>query len=120
MPRRFLFEHKKQPLLPYELFLKRMLNSVYLSVSILVVTIGTGAVAFHSLEKQAWMDAFLNAVTIMSGLGLQGELHTAPGKLFTIVFALLSAFVFYSALAILFTPLLHRFLHHFHLDQDNK
>ena len=114
MSRRFIFEHKRQPLLPYALFLKRMLNSTVLSAVLLSMTISLGAVGYHLLEHQSWIDAALNAVTIMSGLGLEGKLETSAGKLFTMVFALLSAFAFYSTLAILFTPPLHRFLHHFH------
>ena len=116
MARRFIFEHKQQPILPFSQFLKRMLRSALLNLALLSVTLVLGTIAYHCLENQAWIDAFLNAVMIMAGLGLEGELRTFEGKLFTAIFALLSAFVFYSTLAILFTPLLHRFLHHFHLD----
>ena len=118
MARRFIFEHKKEPVLPHSQFLQRMLRCACMALLLLMLTIGTGTLAYHVFEGQAWIDAMLNAVMIMSGLGLEGELKTSAGKLFTAIFALLSAFAFYSTLAILFTPLLHRFLHHFHLGKE--
>lgn len=114
----FIFEHKRQPILPHSQFLKRMLRCALLAAALVSATIALGTIVYHSLENQTWIDASLNSVMIMSGLGLQNELQTFSGKLFTAVFALLSAIVFYSMLAILFTPPLHRFLHHFHLDKD--
>ena len=86
MSQRFLFEHKKQPLLAYPQFLKRMLTSVFFSTALLSTTIILGMGAYHYLEGQTWIDSLVNAVTIMSGLGLQSELKTFPGKLFTVFF----------------------------------
>ena len=117
MARRFIFEHKQQPLLPYSQFLKRMQRCAMVAASLMAVTVSFGTVAYHFIEKQAWVDAMLNSVLIMTGLGLINELKTVDGKLFTAFFALLSPIVFYSILGILFTPLLHRFLHNFHLDK---
>ena len=87
---------------------------------IVSITIFAGTLGYYYFEHQSWVDALVNAVMIMTGLGLQGNLQTDSGKFFTAVFALLSAVGFYSSLAILFTPLLHRFLHHFHLDKDDQ
>ena len=121
MTKKFMFEHKLEPILPHSQFLKRLLCCALVSLGLLTVTIGIGTVTYLVIEHQSWIDALLNAVMIMSGLGLQGALTTSAGKLFTSFFALISAFVFYTMLAILFTPLLHRFLHHFHIDdRDNK
>jgi hypothetical protein len=117
MARRFIFERKHQPLLSYSDFVKRMIRCSLWALSLLVGTLCLGSSGFHWIEKQLWVDAFLNAVFIMTGLGLIGELRTIDGKIFTIVFSLLSPVVFYSILTILFTPLLHRFLHSFHLDK---
>ena len=118
MAKRFLFESKGESLQPYPQFLRRILLCALLSLSLAAVTIATGAVAYHCLENLPWIDALLNSVLVMCGLGLTDALHTSAGKLFTSVFALMSAIVYYSMLAILFTPFLHRLLHHFHLDAD--
>lgn len=115
--RKFIFEHKNQPLLAYDQFLKRMLRCAIAAFFLLLVTLSFGTIGYYLFEHQTWIDALLNSVLVMTGLGLVNELKTIDGKLFTIVFSLLSPIVFYSILAILFTPLIHRFLHNFHLDK---
>ena len=57
-----------------------------------------------------------NMIMIMTGLGLVDTLHTPLAKIFTIFYAVITAIVFYMVLAILFAPLIHRFLHEFHLE----
>ena len=116
--RLFPFEHKNQPIAHGSQFAKRMLTCALIALSLVGVTVLLGTCVYHYVEGQVWIDAVLNSVLIMSGLGLQGEIKTFGGKAFTSVFALLSAFAFYSTLAILFSPVLHRFLHHFHLEAN--
>ena len=120
MARRFLFERKHEPLLSRQEFVKRMMMSILLAATLLSVTISSGTLGFHFLESQAWMDALLNAVMVMSGLGVDGGIHTFGGKWFAVVYVLVSAFIFYSSLALLFAPPLHRLLHHFHLDAEEN
>ena len=117
MARRFIMERKNEPLLSYSNFIKRMVRCTLCSAALMFTTISLGTIGFHFIEHQACIDAVLNSVLIMTGLGLIGNLNTVDGKLFTIFFSLLSPVVFYSVLAILFTPLIHRFLHNFHLDK---
>ena len=117
MARRFIFEHKNQPLLPYPKFLKRMMRCTLCASALLIATISLGTIGYYFTEHQACIDGMVNSVLVMTGVGLVGDLKTVDGKLFTIFFSLLSPIVFYSILAILFTPLLHRFLHNFHLDK---
>ena len=120
MARPFVFERKHEALLPHHKFLKRVMSSVLLAGALLSVTIGVGTIGYHFLEGQAWIDALLNSVMMMSGLGLEGHLATFGGKIFTVIYVLFSAFIFYSSLALLFTPPLHRLLHHFHMDPEEK
>ena len=117
MARRFILERRHEALLPYSQFLKRMVRCALCAAALMVATISLGTIGYHFIEHQACIDAMLNSVLIMTGLGLIGNLNTVDGKLFTVFFSLLSPVVFYSVLAILFTPLLHRFLHNFHLDK---
>ncbi len=113
-------EHHHQPLAPRHIFLKRVVTCVLIAFLLIVTTIFIGAIFYHAIEGQTWLDAFLNSVMMMTGLGLQSGLTTDLGKVFTSVYALLSSIVFFFVLAILFAPLIHRFLHRFHLDMDNK
>lgn len=79
-----------------------------------------GAAMYHFAEGLPWLEAVLNAVMIMTGLGLVDTLHTNVAKVFTCFYAILTAIVFYMVLAIIFAPLIHRFLHEFHLEIGRK
>ena len=115
-----MFEHYRQPLLPAKAFYLRMLRSVVIAVLLLLITVMIGSVLFHSLERYSWLDSVLNCVLIMTGVGTVGSASTAAGKIFTAVYSIFSTLVFFTILAIIFTPLLHRLLHKFHLDVDKK
>lgn len=115
-----MFEHYRQPILSRKEFFMRMLRCLALALGLLVITLLIGTLTFHYTEKLSWIDAFLNSVLIMTGLGLVNILNTPLGKLFTAFYALFSTLVFFTILAIIFTPLLHRLLHHLHLEIDNR
>jgi hypothetical protein len=79
-----------------------------------------GMLGYHYLEKNIdWLDAFLNASMILGGMGPVSELHTSGGKLFAGCYAIFSGVVFLTTVAILFAPVLHRFLHRMHLDIES-
>ena len=77
-----------------------------------------GAAEYHYVEGFSWVDAALNAIMVMTGLGLTDTLHSTQAKVFTCFYAIFTAIVFYMVLAIIFVPLIHRFLHGFHLELD--
>ena len=118
MSRKFftIFEHHRQPLVANNIFVKRVLKCFMVSGLLLSGTILTGAGVYHYMEGMHWVDAALNAIMVMTGLGLTDTLHTEGGKIFTCFYAILTAVVFYMVLAIIFAPLIHRFLHEFHLE----
>jgi hypothetical protein len=118
MSRKFftIFEHHKQPLVTRNVFLQRVVKCVLVASLLLAVSILMGALVYHYVEGLSWVDALMNAVMIMTGLGLVSTLHTAAAKIFTTFYAILTAIVFYMVLAIIFAPLIHRFLHEFHLE----
>jgi hypothetical protein len=53
---------------------------------------------------------------ILTGMGPVNELHTVAGKLFASFYALFSGVVFITSVGVLLAPVLHRFLHKFHLE----
>ncbi len=115
-----MFEHYKQPLLSSQGFMLRMLRCAGTSLIVLSGTITIGTLAFHYLEDLAWIDAFLNSVLIMTGLGTVSIINTAAGKIFTSIYAIFSSIAFFAVIVILVAPILHRLLHHFHLDIDGQ
>jgi hypothetical protein len=68
----------------------------------------------------AWIDAFANAAMILSGMGPLSPLQTSAGKLFAGLYALYSGLVVIVALGIILAPVLHRLLHHFHAEVEQR
>lgn len=75
---------------------------------------------YHHFEKMSWIDAYVNAAMILSGMGPVSNLQTDSGKLFAGTYALFCGIVFVVVIAIVFGPVLHRMIQKFHLAEDKK
>jgi len=115
-PRVFRFEHKGEPLVPFGVFVVRLLRSLAAASLIVAVALGAGILGYHVTEGMTWLDSFLNASMILGGMGPVNEIHTTAGKLFAGCYALFAGLIFIMVAGILFAPILHRFLHRFHLE----
>jgi len=115
-----MFEHYKQPLISRSLFFKRIITCIIISFTLLFVTNFIGALIFHYLGGFSWVDSILNAVSVMMGISIIGTLNNSVLKLLISFYAVLSGIIFFSVLMILFSPVIHRFLHRFHLDIEVK
>jgi len=117
--RSLMFEHRSQPLLPRRVFYRRLGRSFCLASAIILFSLAAGMGGYHLFEGMAWLDAFVNASMILSGMGPVGQLQTAGGKLFAGCYALFSGLAFISAISVVFAPIFHRFIHRFHLESDS-
>jgi len=115
-----MFERHREPLLPQPAFLRRLLNHAGIALAIVLGSLAIGILGYRFLERLAWIDALLNAAMILGGMGPVGEMHTVRGKLFAAFYALYSGIVFLVVAGVLFAPVFHRFLHHFHLDLPKR
>jgi hypothetical protein len=111
-----MFETKKEKLLPWRKFLKRMVLSGLLTSMIVAVALFAGIFGYHFIAGLAWIDSLLNASMILTGMGPVDPMRTTSAKLFASAYALFSGVVFLSAMAIVLSPIFHRILHAFHLD----
>lgn len=111
-----MFEHHKKPLLSKREFAKRQLKYTGFSLIVLVFSIGIGEVGYHFYGGLSWIDSFLNAAMILTGMGPVDHLDTVDGKLFAAFYALFSGISFLTFVGVLFAPIYHRFLHKLHLD----
>jgi hypothetical protein len=112
------FEHRKDPLLPRRQFLFRVARHVLMAAVFILASLLVGMVGYRYYEEMSWIDAFLNASMLLGGMGPVGELHTESGKLFAGCYALYSGLVAIIAVGVMAAPILHRFLHRFHLETD--
>jgi hypothetical protein len=112
------FEHRKDPLLPPRAFLIRLLLAFTAAVALAAFALVLGILGYHHYENMSWIDAFVNAAMILSGMGPVGSLQTDAGKIFAGCYALFSGLVFITIVATILAPVLHRCLHQFHLDRN--
>ncbi len=115
-----MFEPKSKPLLPRTSYYARLARSAAIGLLVIALALGTGMLGYHHFEGMPWIDAFANAAMILSGMGLVAALPTAKGKLFAGFYALFSGLVFVVVMGIVFAPVVHRFMHRFHLEREKK
>jgi hypothetical protein len=109
-----MLERKSQPLLPRPLYYRRLARSFAMASMLIAVSLAIGMAGYHGFERLSWLDAFLNAAMIMSGMGPVSTMQTPAGKLFAGCYALYCGLALITAAAILFAPIVHRFIHRFH------
>jgi hypothetical protein len=110
-----MFEHNSEPLLSRWTFLGRMARSGAIATGIIVFSLFLGSAGYHSFGSLTWIDALLSASMILTGMGPVDPLKTTSAKLFATFYSLYSGVAFLTMMAVLVAPLLHRFLHKFHL-----
>ena len=94
-----------------------MLAHLGIALALLVVSLAIGMIGYVSLEKLSWIDAFLNSAMLLGGMGPVNPPQTTSGKLFAGLYALYAGLVFIVTAALVFTPILHRVMHHLHWNE---
>ena len=115
-----MYESHSDNLLPRKKFLRRVARHGGIAVAALIVSLVLGTIGFHWLAPEPWLDAFLNASMLLSGMGPVGEFPKPAGKLFASLYALYAGIMFLGASALLLAPIVHRLLHKFHLEETRK
>jgi hypothetical protein len=115
-----MFEHKREKLLSWPRFARRMALSYLLAAGIVFFALAIGVLGYHFIARLSWIDALLNASMILTGMGPVDPMKNTPSKLFASAYALFSGVVFLSAMGIVLSPIFHRILHHFHLDDTEQ
>ena len=116
-----IYENKKQKLVSTKIFRSRVMYAVYIDIILLSVSLAIGVFGYHFFNNLSYVDSFVNASMILGGMGPVDPLINSTAKIFAGVYALYSGITFLTSFAILITPIYHRFLHKFHLeDKDEK
>ena len=115
-----MLERKHEQLLSARQFAWRVARFAAVAILLIFLALGIGVAGYHWIEGFAMVDALLNASMILAGMGPVGELHGTAAKAFASSYALFSGMVFITASGVLFTPLFHRIIHLFHVDEADK
>jgi hypothetical protein len=111
------YEHRTHGLLPWRHFLRRAGSHLLGGVAILACVVGVGTVGYHTAGHLEWIDAFLNASMILSGMGPVDRMGETPGKLFSAFYALFSGLIFIGIVGVVLAPWVHRLFHWMHLEE---
>jgi hypothetical protein len=111
-----MYEHKRHNLLPWPRFIRRASRHLLIGVAIAALADGVGTLGYHTAGQLGWVDSFLNASMILSGMGPVDRMSTTAAKLFASFYALFSGIVFIGVMGIVLAPWAHRLLHLTHIE----
>ena len=116
-------ERRHEPLLPYATFLLRLVRSVLTGAAIVLGSLAIGVVGYRWSGHLSWLDSLYNASMILGGMGPVDDrgLGIPPAeKWFASAYALFSGLALLVIVGVMFAPLFHRFMHHFHLVEGDE
>jgi hypothetical protein len=114
------FERRGQPVVSRRKFLVRMLIAIGLWMVLTTAGLAIGIAGYAAFEGMSFVDAYVNAAMILSGMGPLGELKTTAGKVFAGSYAILSGLIIVIATGFVLAPIFHRILHRFHVETTKE
>ena len=99
-------------------FLSKLLKSMILGTLFLTFSLTIGIIGYHHFFNIPWLDSLVNASMILTGMGPVDRAETDGAKLFSSIYAIYSGVAFLTCVAIILSPVVHRFLHQFRLDME--
>ena len=114
------FERRYEPLISKAKFYKRLINNSLIALVIIIISLTIGVTGYMGLAHMTFVNALLNASMILGGMGPVDILPNDASKYFASAYALFSGVTFLSIVGVLFAPLLHRIMHHYHLETDEE
>jgi hypothetical protein len=108
------------PLAAPETHRLRLITAARIGLVFVSISLAIGIGGYMYFEDLPFIDAFLNASMILSGMGPLLSPATTGGKVFAGIYAIFSGFAVLGIAAIVFAPLVHRIIHRLHIaDTDN-
>lgn len=101
-------------------FIFRLTRSILLALIFILASLYLGMWGYRYFEGMDWLDAYVNAAMILSGMGPLAPPKTDAGKLFEGTYALFSGIIFLVSVGIILAPLLHHFFHRLQIEETKK
>lgn len=114
----FDYESRDEAMIPQHHFVGRVTRSVLAAILMVAASLGIGVLGYRELGQMTWIDSLLNASMILSGMGPVNELTNDGAKLFASFYALFSGIVIVFSTTVVLAPVVHRFLHRFHVGDE--
>ncbi len=101
---------------PRPKFIIHLATNLIIGLIAIAIALSIGMCGYHVFEHLPWVDSFVNAAMILSGMGPLGPLATTAGKIFAGCYALFSGLIFIAVVALAFAPIIHKFFVKAHLE----
>jgi len=111
------FEHTSKPLLDAQSFYQRQLKYMLYAFGFLGIFLAIGMVGYHFIADLDWVSSYHNSTMILSGMGEIDSMPSDGAKLFSGTYALISGVIFLVTIAVMLSPIVHRFLHRMHAEE---
>ena len=116
-----MYESRHVPLAPRAVFRRRVVHHFGVAMLLIGGSLIVGILGYRSLEGMPLIDAYLNAAMLLGGMGpVKPDLQHPWAKIFAGLYAMYSVMVVIAAASIILAPMFHRFVHRFHLEDEQQ
>ena len=113
------FERRHDKLAPISIYVQRIVASLGLASLLILVGLSVGIIGYHFIAGFNFVDSLLEASMILGGMGPVRELPNNTAKVFASIYALFSGVIFIALMGIILSPIAHRVMHKFHIDDKD-
>ena len=114
------FERRKDKLAPFSIYVQRIAASLAIAIGLMLIALAVGIVGYHLIAGFNFVDSVLEASMILGGMGPVRELPNDASKMFASIYALFSGVIFIALMGIILSPVAHRVMHKFHIDETDE
>ena len=114
-----LFESRHEQLAPVNVYVRRIIASLVIGLGLILVALLIGIFGYHLLAGFGWIDSLLEASMILGGMGPVNQLPNDAAKVFASIYALFSGLILIALMGIILSPVAHRVMHKFHVDEKD-
>jgi len=99
-------------------FFRHLSRNSAAGLGMIAVSLAIGCLGYRLFAGLSWVDSLLNASMILTGMGPVDPMSTTSAKLFASFYAIFSGVAFLTIMSVVLAPVVHRFLHRFHVELD--
>ena len=115
----FVYERRQDQLAPRSIFIKRIVATLVVALALIAVALMIGIAGYHYIAGFNWVDSLLEASMILGGMGPVNQLPNDAAKIFASIYALFSGLILIALMGIILSPVIHRVMHKFHVDEKD-
>ncbi len=113
------YERRHDQLAPRFVFIKRVIAALVCALGLILAALLIGIAGYHLIAGFNWVDSLLEASMILGGMGPIKELPNDAAKVFASIYALFSGIIFIGVMGLILSPVVHRIMHKFHVDEKD-